>query len=822
MLKPVALRRRIGGGHAAWRCLLPTILALLSGCDDGTRLHADLPLHLEDHIAIATVVGAEAPTEAPGSVGWHFDEPQSDWSAVEYPRGPVEPTGIAYVGDAMRLNLTEEHRVRATRLLGFVAVDLPDYDFGDWGTVLVRARTSDMVGTLHVGFNIYETEASGNGLAATAWSGSGAGRVVGDGSVQMYAFRIDYVDMGGRGPSGVAARTLDEPMRQIALRIFADEPSSIEILSVTLAPASAAYPLPAGVQTVSFDNGLHYRTLYSRAPGRIDFPVEVPEGGRLDVGLAEVGEAGTVTFRVVATPERGEPEVLLEEALGGDPVPATRSVDLAHLAGRVVTLSLQADAEREGAIALWAAPTLTGVPVTDMPNVVLYVIDGGSSDHMSAYGYNRRTTPNLERLAAEGALFENAYSNATHTEASTPSFVTSLHTSVILGEPEGDAVVPEQGVSMAERLHAIGYQTALLTDNPNAGQWAGVERGADMFGDAFPLDVPAVTSSARLHDHFWRWRQQYPGEPYLIHFQTTDVHRPWASVPPFAGLFLPAELRRAAIEREDRLGELLEGGGRTVAAYERLGIDVSAHLSDVTALYDEAMAEQDFMLGQLVDRLKAEGEWEKTLLVVAADHGAWAGGLRDPRHNQYDPMLRGAVTRIPLLFVWPGRIPGGQRFEEPVSMIDVLPTVLHLVGVPPPEIAQGQSLAHLMLGVQGWEPRPVILDEFVLDAATGEPTGVIEVIDGRWGASLHVNASATTSIGSRRSTPLLLYDLWEDPYLQRSLHDERRDLAAHYTAYLESQLEAHRALAGFFTSRPGPNPLTPEQLERLRTLGYIR
>jgi arylsulfatase A-like enzyme len=155
-------------------------------------------------------------------------------------------------------------------------------------------------------------------------------------------------------------------------------------------------------------------------------------------------------------------------------------------------------------------------------------------------------------------------------------------------------------------------------------------------------------------------------------------------------------------------------------------------------------------------------------------------------------------------------------------MIDVLPTVLHLVGVPPPEIAQGQSLAHLMLGVQGWEPRPVILDEFVLDAATGEPTGVIEVIDGRWGASLHVNASATTSIGSRRSTPLLLYDLWEDPYLQRSLHDERRDLAAHYTAYLESQLEAHRALAGFFTSRPGPNPLTPEQLERLRTLGYIR
>ena len=75
---------------------------------------------------------------------------------------------------------------------------------------------------------------------------------------------------------------------------------------------------------------------------------------------------------------------------------------------------------------------------------------------------------------------------------------------------------------------------------------------------------------------------------------------------------------------------------------------------------------------------------------------------------------------------------------------------------------------------------------------------------------------------SDRNEPLLLYDLWEDPRTQRSLHEERRDLVEHYTAFLEAQFQAHMALAQHFTSPSGPNPLTPQQLETLRTLGYIR
>ena len=167
------------------------------------------------------------------------------------------------------------------------------------------------------------------------------------------------------------------------------------------------------------------------------------------------------------------------------------------------------------------------------------------------------------------------------------------------------------------------------------------------------------------------------------------------------------------------------------------------------------MAHQDYQIGRLVERLKATGEWESTLLIVAADHSFLAGGEDDfvigmldplpPRwigrrsHHTTLPMFRPSVTRIPMIFVWPGHIAPGQRFSDPVSMIDMLPTILDLADLPMPEVMQGQSLAPLLLGKEGWEPRSVILDEFYVDPDTGELSGLIEVIDGRWGASLEID-----------------------------------------------------------------------------------
>jgi len=116
----------------------------------------------------------------------------------------------------------------------------------------------------------------------------------------------------------------------------------------------------------------------------------------------------------------------------------------------------------------------------------------------------------------------------------------------------------------------------------------------------------------------------------------------------------------------------------------------------------------------------------------------------------------------------------------------------------------------------------VIFDEFYRDQTSGQLNGLIEVIDGRWGASLQIKPSPvmTDDRFRGRPAPLLLYDLSNDPHALSSLHEERPDLVRHYTAFLEAQWEAHQALAQKFT--PGEeSPLTPEQLETLRALGYI-
>ena len=137
------------------------------------------------------------------------------------------------------------------------------------------------------------------------------------------------------------------------------------------------------------------------------------------------------------------------------------------------------------------------------------------------------------------------------------------------------------------------------------------------------------------------------------------------------------------------------------------------------------------------------------------------------------PMFRPTISRVPLIFVWPGHIPGGQRFDPPVSMIDVLPTLLDLVGLPAAEIGQGQSLAPLLRGEEGWEARPVILDEFGVDRETKELRGLIEVVDGRWGASLEINPDPEKEPEEQRPVPLLLYDLWNDPFCVTSFRGLR-------------------------------------------------
>ncbi|HUF78507.1 MAG TPA: sulfatase, partial [Thermoanaerobaculia bacterium] len=838
--------RRVAASLCA--AFLPALLAAVLACG-GEETTAVLgagvtPLHLEDHVAAARVT-AEVAASARRPLRWSFAEPDPGWFLVGGPEG--QSSRMSWEGSALVLSV-DRRPPRAEGYRGSVGVALPDLEHAEWGEIVIRARSRG-VDWLNPAFNLGERYVEEwDETTPVRYIGEGTA-IVGDGREHVYRLQADAI------LPAFPAWEEGESWRELVLAAWARSPGRLEILSVEVVPRLAGFAEAAAGVRAERRKSATRRTLYSHVPGEVAYRVEVPPAARLDVGLAVLQRTKPVTFRVVAEEAGGE-AVLFSEAIDATGW-QQRSVDLSPLAGRTVTLTLAADGD-PGAIAFWAAPTLSGSSSAEQrrahPNVVFYVIDGAGADLMSLYGYNRRTTPNLERIAAEGVVFERAHSNAAWTKPSTASFMTSLHQSVLGGFQSLQEAIPPGVTTMAEHFHRAGYQTAVLTTNPWAGSMSGLERGVDWFRD-HEEGGEHSTSSVRLHREFWDWREQYPGRPFWVHFQTTDVHEPHRPTAPFAGLFVSPERRRWFDETWEKLTEGEGGNGlgdrskdprNSLADLYRerlasLGVDARQFFDTQRGLYDETMAHQDHQLGRLVERLKASGEWQHTLLVVASDHGHPAGSFSRFGRELFEPvpasdegaLLDSYRTRVPLVVVWPGRLPAGRRVAAAVSMIDTLPTLLELAGLPPPEVLQGRSLVPLLRGDPGWEPQPLILEQLQPLPDHGTFVGHIEMIDGRWGASLEIwpeglDPAVVRPIGNQRAARphrpgmprLYLYDLWEDPFARRRVNDEHPELVERYTRLLVKQWKAHQALAKRF--EPGAEvELTPEQIESLRALGYI-
>jgi arylsulfatase A-like enzyme len=794
-----------------------------------------MPLHLEDHLDTANIEGSEVPEDLPEAVEWRFDEPQPDWKVVDPCKFEIdsEPPKVIRTEDALRIVLTKANAITRPngrrRRRGSIYVDLPDWQYGDWAYLVVRARASRGIGSLEIAFNLREGPVEPNDASLEDKNRMYVvhGEYIDpirDGSIHTYLLRTDWFAW---------EQWKGGPWKQLGLMVGGpfnhpdeekpDSPATLDILSVSVIPKAAAYADAAvGVRTEGRGQA-HRRSLYAHTPASLEYRVRLPEAARLDFGLGVVREDVPVTFRVIARTASDTVETLFEETHADKLHWAQRSVDLSPLAGQTVNLTLEAVADRPGTIALWTAPTVSRSLRSRKPNIIFYVIDGAAADNMSVYGYNRRTTPNLERIAAEGAVFEDAWSNSSWTKISTPSFMTSLHNSVLGGYWDDTDLLPEQAVTMAQHLHGAGYQTAVFTTNAYAGIMSGLDRGVDVLREA---DIEVNTTSSRqLHKDFWAWRQSYPDEPYWVHFQTTDVHPPLKPRAPIAGLFVTPERRR----QYEEWARLLGGRpNRRIPAerFEELGISRSDCFDIGRDLYDETMAGQDYQLGRLVQRLKSTGQWQHTLLIVAADHGTGRlSGVLEVGEPSQSP--RGTACRtyfsyhIPLIIVWPERIAPGQRFSEPVSMIDVLPTILDLTGLPIPDVMQGQSLVPLLLGKKGWEPRPVIIDEFYGNQNTSELSGSIWMIDRRWMAFRRIPVQSEDVPEGQKRPPIILFDRWKDPFYEGSVHEERPEVAEKYIQLIEAQWEEHKALGQQF-KRSKDSPLTPEQIRTLRSLGYIQ
>ena len=826
-----------------------TVLGLILGCvgcngnnsgpvDAGAA--GPSRVHLTQVLPQAELVAAPTPSLAP--MDWTASD-LSTWRVVGADTfGHLGTLESELVGDVLRLNYGPSPSPGLPLSMAGIVVDLEPTPFEDWDVVLVEARTRDRFAGVTVGVNLGTLE-SLPGFMRFFNSTGDTPPIFSDGSTQTYAVPVQKGEQQG------------EIERITNLGVFFASPShaSIEVVSVRLVPRGANYNKSVGVHAVE-RGGTTRDSLFAHTPSNLTFPISQTEDSRLDLGLS--GSQGDVlTYRIISESDSGE-ELLHERNIEAADEWYQLSVPIA--AG-TKGLRLEAESERSGAVAIWGAPVLSTVgnsatAESSPPNVVFYIVDGGDADFMSLYQYDRPTTPFLKEFASEGVVFERAHSNASWTQPSTVSFMTSLQHSVLGGLRRGihSTPVPTAAVTMAEHFKRGGYGTASFTANPNAGRLVGIERGVDYMRDGATENH--ATSSVALHEEFWKFRDAYPEGPFWVHFQTTDVHEPFHPEDPFAGQFVsPEELAQHQEWDGQMWGQMIADFGQTSIedlynrGLERAGIDRHAYYDTRRGLYDESMTHQDHMLGQFVQELKDRGEWENTIFILGADHGHPAGtfsrfgrGLLEPQPEPWQGGLIDAyATRIPLLVVWPGKIDGGLRIDRPVSMLDVLPTVLELAGLPPAAVAQGQSLAPL-LAREEIELRPVILDEFRVDDATGEMIGNLDIIDGRWGASLEIGPVAqgsdpalgrhTAPAGGRwgavhpyfEEVPrLLLYDLENDPFARHAVNDEHPDLVRKYTRMLQDQWRAHQALATQF-EEAGNITLDPEQLEQLKALGYIQ
>jgi arylsulfatase A-like enzyme len=315
-------------------------------------------------------------------------------------------------------------------------------------------------------------------------------------------------------------------------------------------------------------------------------------------------------------------------------------------------------------------------------NVVLITIDTLRADRLGAYGHADARTPNIDMLAREGVVFEQASSPVPRTTAAVSSLFTSLHPHEHGAVEVGEELARDGAATLAEVLRDAGWATAGISSNGVASALQGLDRGFETF-----VGIRDLQARHRIRPN---WRPAQAGEkeradavtdealdwldgrrgPFFLWLLHLEPHFPYEPPPRFIDgeraqdFWLYRESRRW----RPRLGTLYFNlNGRSADARPR-----------ASQLYDGEVAAVDAALGRLLDALDRRGDAARTLVVVTADHGESLG-----EHGyffEHGAFPYEATLRIPLIFRGPG-ISQGRRISGPVSLLDVAPSVAALVGV---------------------------------------------------------------------------------------------------------------------------------------------
>jgi arylsulfatase A-like enzyme len=447
-------------------------------------------------------------------------------------------------------------------------------------------------------------------------------------------------------------------------------------------------------------------------------------------------------------------------------------------------------------------------------NVVVVLIDTLRQDRLGAYGYERPTSPHFDALARESVLFEQAQTPAPWTLPAIVSAFTSTwpteHGVLATGQR-----VPSTLVPLAERMRRLGYRTGAFVANPHAGPGSGLHRGYErVVTSMFEVDKQAVS----------RWLDENGAAPFFLYLHSVEPHHPYAAPRRFyskLGVRPPLD-QHALVEQTRRYIELIQTGNShdRIRAQQALGeqpellADLAPRRDDLDEIYDACVAWADDNLGAVVQMLRERGLLDRTVVVVMADHGE---EIFDHGRLLHGQSVHGELTRVPFVFRLPAAAGAGRRIEAPVTLVDLVPTLLDLLGAEAElrdPALRGRSLRPLIDGGEADGAAPQVASirierEFGFAASPSTGKVNIAVVEGPWKGIWNLEVGRFE-----------LYHTEDDP-------GETRDRAADEPERVERLQSAART---WYLASPqkladeAPDPketFSEEDLERLRVLGYV-
>lgn len=462
---------------------------------------------------------------------------------------------------------------------------------------------------------------------------------------------------------------------------------------------------------------------------------------------------------------------------------------------------------------LMLVAALGGCGRATRPNVVLIVLDTFRGDRLSCMGYARETTPRMDSIAREGALFTHAYATCFWTLPSHASILTGLHP-VQVGATSETLQLPAEANTVGEVLQGAGYRTAGFVCNSWVSGERGFGQGFDEYVEMWRAENQDRSSGARSLEEAtvarlepWIASAAAHDKPFFLFVNLNSTHLPYKPAPEYLSPFLRAGYD---MKRVEELARITSGWSHLVGETPLSETDY-AILSD---LYDGEVAWEDALVGRLVDALQRAGVLENTLVIITSDHGEHLGEKDKIDHmsTMYDPALH-----VPLIIRYPRAFAAGTKVDGLVSLVDIAPTIVDLCGA-----ADAAQDLHAKTASLAAKDRAA--EDFVI-AGNERPMMGIQLLQSKypgydWQSIDYrmrcLRAPAHKLIWSENRS-VELYDLKRDPAENDNLADAQPDLQRQMMSVLARTYEGMGGSKEHFMFKSTDK----EALELLRSLGYI-